>query len=192
MLDKTLAQWLAGEFDNRKQAMDDPTWYVPLRLWHRPLIYPIRGHCALFAEQANFLDLDRPYRQRIFTIEPSDTQCAIQYWAFQDPQRFRGAGMHPELLLDIQESVLEFLPTCRLTVSFAGNRFEAKPEPDTRCNFYADGQLRQVILGFSVTEDSFWSYDRGVHPETGQSLWGALMGPYQYEKKQSFAALNLA
>lgn len=37
----TLAQWLAGEFENRSQALDQPAWFVHLRLWHRPLPHTI-------------------------------------------------------------------------------------------------------------------------------------------------------
>jgi len=48
----TLAQWLAGEFENQTQALEQPTWFVNLHLWHRPLPFTIEGNLALFAEQA--------------------------------------------------------------------------------------------------------------------------------------------
>jgi hypothetical protein len=37
-----LAEYLAGEFDHRTQAIGDPAWYVHLRMWQRPV--------ALFSE----------------------------------------------------------------------------------------------------------------------------------------------
>ena len=46
-----LAQWLAGEFENKNQAMSEPTWFVNLKLWNRPLPFLIDGNYALFAEQ---------------------------------------------------------------------------------------------------------------------------------------------
>jgi len=30
---QTLAQYITGEFDNKKQAAAEPAWYVHLRLW---------------------------------------------------------------------------------------------------------------------------------------------------------------
>jgi hypothetical protein len=38
----TLAQWLAGEFENRSQALDQPAWFVHLRLWHRHVTFSTR------------------------------------------------------------------------------------------------------------------------------------------------------
>jgi hypothetical protein len=182
-----LAEWLVGEFDNQVQSRADPTWYVPLRLWHRPLPHCIQGKVAIFAEQSNFLALDRPYRQRILVLEPTDTdQCAVQYWAFKDPGRFQGAGANPDLLLEALEPQLDLLPGCWLNVTFTGDRFRAAPRPDDRCCFTYEEKLRQVILGFEVSTTEFWSYDRGVDPETGQSLWGAMMGPYRHQKRLAY------
>ncbi|HEY9302185.1 MAG TPA: CpcT/CpeT family chromophore lyase, partial [Phormidium sp.] len=70
-----LAQYMAGEFDNREQALADPTWYVHLRLWQRPLPIPLFSEpsIALFAEQANILELDKPYRPRIVQLRQVKT-----------------------------------------------------------------------------------------------------------------------
>lgn len=186
----TIAQWLAGEFDNQTQALDQPTWFVHLRLWHRPLPFRIQGNVALFAEQANVLSLDNPYRQRIVTLQPTDNpdQIQAQYFAFKHYDRFKGAGANPELLESINLDDLELLPGCVLYVSRHGNGFKAEPNPDAKCCFQYDGKTRQVILGFEVSVDRFLSYDRGVDPETGKSLWGALMGAYEFQKRQDFSA----
>jgi CpeT/CpcT family (DUF1001) len=179
-----LAAWLVGEFDNQAQSMEDPTWYVPLRLWHRPVPHHINGRLAIFAEQSNFLELEKPYRQRILTLEQEGDRLSVQFWAFKDPAQFRGAGgINPALLLQATESALELLPGCRLNVEFTGTLYRANPEPDSRCCFTYDGKLRQVILGFEVSVSQFLSYDRGVDPDTGQSLWGAMMGPYRHQKR---------
>ena len=48
-------------------------------------------------------------------------------------------------------------------------------------------ETRQVILGFEVTADSFWSGDRGVDPETGTAIWGAILDFYKFRKIQDFS-----
>jgi hypothetical protein len=190
---QTLATWLAGEFDNQAQALADPTWYVPLRLWHRPLPHPIQGKLALFAEQSNTLDLERPYRQRVLVLEESSIgKLSVQYWAFQHPEYFKGAGANPALLANATESVLELLPGCWLDVTHKDDQFQAEPRTGDRCCFTYEGKQRQVVLGFEVSATQFLSYDRGVDPETGQSLWGAMMGPYRHQKRQSYPILTLA
>jgi CpeT/CpcT family (DUF1001) len=185
----TLAQWLAGEFDNQKQAIDQPAWFVHLRLWHRPVRLRIEGNLALFAEQANVLQLDRPYRQRIAVLQPTgDAQIfRVQYWAFKQPDCFKRAGANPPLLELLSLEDLEPLPGCVLTVTQQGDRFTAEPPPDAKCYFQYEGKTRQVVLGFEVSETQFWSRDRGVDPETGAGLWGAMLGAYEYQKRQAFS-----
>jgi hypothetical protein len=186
----TLAQWLAGEFDNQPQAQEQPVWFVHLRLWHRPLPFRIQGNLALFAEQSNALYPENPYRQRIVVLQTTENpqQLQAQYLALKQPDRFRGAGVNPSLLNALTPDDFESLPGCVLTVTRQSGTFRAQPEPDAKCYFQYDGKTRQVVLGFEVSNRRFFSFDRGVDPDTGQSLWGALMGAYDFEKRQDFAA----
>jgi CpeT/CpcT family (DUF1001) len=186
---QTVAGWLAGEFDNQQQAQEQPVWFVPLRLWHRPLPFLIDGSLALFCEQANFLQLNAPYRQRVLILRADPvTQMRVEYRAFQQPERVKGAGANPTLLQAISVADLEILPGCELTVQAnQDDRVKASSEPGAKCCFQYNGQTRQVILGFEASADEFWSFDRGVDPDTGQLLWGAMMGAYKFQKRQSFA-----
>jgi CpeT/CpcT family (DUF1001) len=182
-----LAQLMAGEFDNKPQAMEQPAWFVHLRLWYRPLPIRIGGNLALFAEQANALMRDRPYRQRIAVLMESSGSLQVQYLAFKQPEKFLGAGANPNLLEALSLDDLETLPGCVLRVMEQEGKFKAEPEPGAKCYFQYDGATRQVVLGFEVSPGKFWSYDRGVDPETGKGLWGALMGAYEFQKCEDFA-----
>jgi hypothetical protein len=182
-----LAQLIAGEFDNKPQAMEQPAWFVHLRLWYRPLPMRIEGNLALFAEQANALMRDRPYRQRVAVLSESSGSLQVQYLAFKQPEKFLGAGANPSLLEALRLEDLVTLPGCVLTVTEQAGKFKAEPEPEAKCYFQYDGATRQVILGFEVSPGKFWSYDRGVDPETGKGLWGALMGAYEFQKCGDFS-----
>jgi CpeT/CpcT family (DUF1001) len=116
----TFCAWLAGEFNNQVQAFNDPTWFVKLRLWYRPLPHLIAGNVAFFAEQANALSLDQPYRQRVAIVErnPQLEQFRLQYCALKRPTDFQGAGMRPALLEALTSDELEPLAGCVLTVSY--------------------------------------------------------------------------
>ena len=183
----TLTQWLTGEFDNQSQAKDQPIWFVHLRLWQRLLPMQIEGHPAFFAEQANALYLDSPYRQRVFVLKPSSISDCLeaQYFAFKQPDRFKGAGANPALLNALSLDDLERLPGCRLTVTYHNGTYKAEPVPDTACCFQYNGETRQVILGFEATADRFLSYDRGIDMTTKQAIWGAVMGAYEFQKISS-------
>jgi CpeT/CpcT family (DUF1001) len=182
----TLAHLMAGAFDNKPQAMEQPAWFVHLSLWYRPLPVRIEGNLALFAEQANAMMGDCPYRQRIAVLSEAEGGLRVQYWAFKQPEKVSGAGANPSLLEGIGLNDLERLPGCGLGVTQQGDRFKAEPDAEAKCCFQYDGATRQVVLGFEVSPGKFWSYDRGVDPETGRGLWGALMGAYEFQKMESY------
>lgn len=192
----TLANHLAGEFDNREQAIAEPVWYVHLRLWQRPVPLFLDDSLTLFAEQANVLKLDQPYRQRILRIQASspapDATLQVQYYALREPDRWCGAGCDRQRLQTLTVEDTELLPGCRLEVTQTHlspdqTEFHGILPPEARCCFCYQGQERQVILGFVAQSGQLLSFDKGSDTETGQALWGALMGPYCFTKRHDFS-----
>ncbi|UBF26816.1 chromophore lyase CpcT/CpeT [Kovacikia minuta CCNUW1] len=188
----TLARYMSGEFDNREQAIAEPIWYVHLRLWQRPVPLFTEDSLTLFAEQANILQSGQPYRQRLLRLrqvanEP-ESPLQVQYYSFKDPGAISGAGSQPEILQTITLDQIDRLPGCVLHVTQpTAHAFVASPPPDSPCYFTYQGETRQVSLGFEARSEQFLSYDKGVDIETGKALWGAIMGPYRYTKRQDFA-----
>ena len=198
----TLAKYLAGEFDNSVQAIADPAWYVHLRLWHRPVpinLFP-EPSITLFAEQANVLNLDRPYRPRIIQLKQlSDNPASlqVQYYLPKNVAAVRGAGNNPNILRELTPPQLEFLAGCTLQVSHQNQgkkdaSFKASLTPGAVCGFTYQSQYYQVELGFEVNSQEFLSFDKGIDPKTGKGIWGAFFGPYRFVKRYDFASeLNL-
>ncbi|HLO46934.1 MAG TPA: chromophore lyase CpcT/CpeT [Kamptonema sp.] len=194
----TLAQYMAGVFDNRTQAIADPTWYVHLHLWQRPVPVSLFSEpsITLYLEQANVLKLDLPYRPRIVQLRHRPTapdSLEVQYYQLKDIGAVQGAGQNPDLLKQLTPEQLELLPGCTLTVErqdLAPNlyRFRASLPPETQCCFTHRGQTYQVDLGFEASAAEFLSYDRGIDPTTGRAIWGALMGPFKFVKREDFAS----
>lgn len=191
----TLARYMAGEFDNQQQAIAEPVWYVHLRLWQRPVPLFTEDSLTLFAEQANIVNLDKPYRPRILRLQSSDTTPAslqVQYYMLKDTEAIRGAGRNPELLRQLTSEDIEFLPGCNLTIKQQqvtpnSYEFSASSATGTPCSFSYQGNSYQVSLGFEATAEEFRSYDKGIDPTTGKAIWGALMGPFRFTKRQDFA-----
>lgn len=193
-----LAKYMSGEFDNRTQAIADPVWYVHLRLWQRPLPFPLfpEPSITLYAEQANILNLDKPYRPRIVQLRHSaiaPERLEVQYYMFKDIAAVQGAGQNPNLLKQLRPEQVELLPGCTLAVArqdLSANRyrFRASLPPETQCCFTYGGQTYQVDLGFEASAEEFLSYDKGIDPKTGRGIWGALMGPFRFVKSQDFAS----
>jgi hypothetical protein len=187
-----LAQYLAGEFDNREQAIENPAWFVHLRLWQVPIPVFTEDSLTIFAEQANILKVDQPYRQRIMRLyetNNSEAPLQVQYYMPKDPGALAGAGSKPSLLTHITKEQLELLPGCILNVSvreLATNHylFLATPPPQACCTFIYEGNTIQVSLGFEVTQEELNTYDKGIDPTTGKATWGAILGLYRYTKRK--------
>ncbi|NJK35733.1 MAG: chorismate mutase, partial [Oscillatoriales cyanobacterium SM2_2_1] len=104
--------------------------------------------------------------------------------------RWVGAGRVAAHGAQIQHSDLEMLNGCQLGIRHEAKtgRYVAEMLPESRCCFQYQGQERQVILGFAVDASHLLTYDRGVDPISGAALWGAIAGPYRFQKIQDFAS----
>ena len=186
-----LATYLAGEFTNQQQAQSEPAWYVNLRLWIRPVPIFTEDSITLFAEQANVLKLDQPYRPRILRLRQRKA-IEVEFYMFKDLATAQGAGQDRSLIGQITPDKLQFLPNCTLEVATeeladGKYRFDTTPQTDLPCSVSYQGTTFQVFLGFKATVDELQTYDKGIDPATGKGTWGALMGAYRFSKLQSFA-----
>ena len=187
----TLATYLAGEFSNQQQATSQPAWYVNLRLWIRPVPIFTEDSITLFAEQANILQLDRPYRPRILRLR-NRKAIEVEFYMFKDLATAKGAGQNKDLIKQITPEKIEFLPNCTLKVSTqkldnGKYCFETTPITPEPCRVTYQGTTFQVFLGFKATADELQTFDKGIDPETGRGTWGALMGAYCFNKLQDFS-----
>ncbi len=206
-----LATYLAGEFENRDQAAAEPAWYVHLRLWQRPVPSLCdRTTYTFFLEQASVAAGTPPYRQRILQItsasnqldssavdSPDSNQLRGQYFGLVNPLQFQGAGVHPALLNSLSEKALVSLPNSGTKILYQPGplpnsyQFQSALEGGQYCSFDYDNQRRYVYLGFEIGPQADNSielniYDKGIDPDTGRGLWGALMGPFKMVKQANF------
>ncbi len=193
----TMGRYLAGEFENRQQAIAEPAWYVHLHLWLRPVPLFIEDSLTLYAEQASIISLDRPYRPRLLRLrqcQEKPTAIAVQHYMFKDIQTIQGAGRQPKRLEQLTLDQVELLTTsgCTLQVkveqpSSNSYHFQAFSPSDSPCCFTYQGQTYQVSLGFEVNAEELKTYDKGIDATTGKAVWGALMGPYCFKKCLDFS-----
>jgi hypothetical protein len=199
---QALGKYLAGEFDNQSQALEQPAWFVHLRLWMRPVPIFTEDSITLYAEQASVVNINQPYRPRILRLRDRETAALradrdrenleIEYYMFEDITSVAGAGRDRTLLQQITPEQIKFLPDCTLKVraesTTADNyRFTTTPVTETPCNYNYQGNNYQVFLGLEATPQELLTYDKGIDPATGKGIWGALLGAYRFTKIQDFA-----
>ncbi|MGB3765037.1 MAG: chromophore lyase CpcT/CpeT [Phormidesmis sp.] len=193
---KTLATYLAGEFENKAQAAADPSWYVHLRLWQRPIpSLSSPSTFTLFLEQTSPISDKPPYRQRVLQLTEQSGSLQGEYFALKDPLQFRGAATQLELLSAMATDDLVGLPNSTAQIQYqsvgaADCRFQAGLPEGKFCSFEYGGQRKYVYLGFDIERKNnvmeLKTYDKGINPDTGQGLWGALMGPFILIKQDSY------
>jgi len=151
-------------------------------------------------EQANVISGQPAYRQRIFQVRPGDqpNQLRGQYFALTSPLKYRGAGSDGSLVANLSKSELVTLPNSGALIQYQstaeGYRFQSALKDGELCSFEYDGQKRYVYLGFDIEPKRInqnatlllQTYDKGIDPDTGRGLWGALMGPFQMVKQKTF------
>jgi CpeT/CpcT family (DUF1001) len=187
-----LAQYMAGQFENKLQAIADPAWYVHLHLWQRPLSLFSENSISFYAEQANIVKLDQPYRPRIIRLCTEGEKLQAKYYMIKNAELVRGGGNNPILLQSLTIDDVEFLPSCTLNINYEplepnNYQFITQPATEQKCSFSYQGNSYQVELGFEANPQEFKTYDKGIDPQTGKALWGALLGPYVFTKIEDFS-----
>ncbi|MEO1297451.1 MAG: chromophore lyase CpcT/CpeT [Cyanobacteria bacterium J06636_16] len=193
-----LGHCLAGVFQNRQQALENPAQFVHLRLWICPVVLFREDSHTFFMEQASASFTQPPYRQRLLRIRWLGDHLTAEYYALKQPQSFQGAAQATERLANLAESDLQPLIGSRLRVTSHActntTRFEARQLPGEWCQFTIEGRVKYVELGFDAIAPTarqepaaFLMYDKGIDPENGKAIWGALQGPFQLEKIEALS-----
>lgn len=198
-----LGRCLAGAFQNRQQALAEPSWYVHLKLWIHPTALFAEDSLTFFMEQASAAYKQPPYRQRLLRLRLQATTLTAEYYALKQPEAFCGAAQSPARLAQLTTDDLQMLEGSTLLINSHSNdaetRFEARQYPGERCQFLVNGETKYVELAFDAIaphsadrqQGSFLMYDKGIDPDTGKATWGALRGPFRLLKVEDLGdALN--
>ena len=183
----TLVRWMAGDFGNQQQALDNPPFFAHIRVCMRP-IPPgfLKGTC-LFLEQAYQVALDQPYRLRVLEFLDIDGRILLHNHSLADGERFFGCARDQRRLQDLQPSDIVTMPGCSMWVDWTGHSFIGRIEPGKGCRVNWRGQDTYLDNEFEVSEGAFLSLDRGRDPVTEERVWGSIAGPFQFTQLESFA-----
>jgi CpeT protein len=175
---ETIRTWLSGTFSSRAQAMEQPVWFIPVRLWYIPVDHLFETGIGFFAEQTSE-HLNSPYRSRVLQLLSDPLR--LENYRFKDQKAWAGSATHPERLKTLALSDLVHLPGCRILLSKVGETYQGEMADATRCRI-AETDESYVRIEFSLDKTCFLTLDQGFNCETGAQTWGSRSGPYQYMK----------
>ena len=103
-----LANWLAGEFSNQKQAFADSKSFAHIRVFFRPLPWDFFSDIGFYSEQVYNHDLWTPYRQGVHRFVEQDNKVYVENYGLDDSIVYAGAGRDKNILNTITVSKVDF------------------------------------------------------------------------------------
>ena len=182
----TLLKWMAADFSNQAQAIENPPFFAHIRVCMRPLPSGVLSGSCLYLEQAYDFMLGQPYRVRVLHFLPQADHILLENYSFKEQDTVIGAARKPEKLTTLTADQLEKMPGCDMTVRWTGHSFIGKVVPGKNCMVVRKGKTSYLDNEFEITNERLISYDRGRDPETDELLWGSIAGPFEFEKRQRF------
>ncbi|MEB3176765.1 MAG: chromophore lyase CpcT/CpeT [Synechococcus sp.] len=181
-----LCQQLCGEFCNQQQAFDNPPIYAHIQVRVRPLSQLEPG--SLLLEQAYTIAPDEPYRLRVLQVVEENGELRIHNKAVVDEASHFGATGAPERLQAIKADNLRPLSGCTYIVQEQNGGYSGTIEPGCKCIVERKGQRTYLVSSFELQGDAMRTLDRGHDPESHALVWGSLAGPFEFERRKSFAS----
>jgi hypothetical protein len=182
-----LTRWMAADFSNQAQAIENPPFFAHIQVCMRPLPKGFQPGVSLYLEQAYNFQLQKPYRVRVLHFIQRENDVLLENYKLKDEEKFCGGARDRAKLLTLTPNDLEPMGGCDIIVQRQGDSFSGKVEPGKKCMVVRNGMNTYLDNEFIVTEDHMTSYDRGRDPETNELMWGSIAGPFEFEKVNRFA-----
>lgn len=185
----TLAQWLAGDHSNWKQAIDNPPFFAHIRVGIRALPNPITDDGVwLFLEQAYDYEINHPYRTAVLHLVFQNDRIEMINYRLKNAETFFGASRDLDRLKVLDIDAIEQLQGCTQWVDRTDQQtFKGAVEPGKKCCINRKGVDTYLAIEFEVTENTYSSLDRGYDIVTDERVWGSIAGAFQFVKKTSFS-----
>lgn len=190
---RDLAQALAGHYNNKQQAIDNPVWFANIHVYQCPLPWSVFGGYGFYIEQVYDLDLSKPYRQAAIHLTATEGAAVrIENYAIKNPERFVGAGRDFSKLDALQASDLIHLAECAVLAERYGEGFKGASIPGKGCQITRKGRQTYLKSEFTWSRSRYRTLDQGLDPDTNEVVWGSVWGHFEFEKAEDYAAQLVA
>jgi CpeT protein len=182
----TLAQWMAGDFSNAKQALENSKDFAHIHILFRPLPFEFFSGIGLYSEQVYDYDLWRPYRQGVHRLVDQGDRIYIENYSLQNAMIYAGAAREVSILKSITPAIIKRRQHCSMVFRREGNRFLGAVEGN-QCLIEKNGCQTYLDSYVELTETTWVSLDKGLDLNTHEQVWGSEFGPLRFEKRETFA-----
>ena len=163
---KDFKDCLEGYFDNKYQAMKDPSRYAHIKISHIRL-----GEDIFYGEQAYSHQIRQPYRQFVLKISRQKNEYIVQNYSIDKPERFVN---HKNLEI-LSEEPLRRRLGCDIIFRENNGLYKGKTCSND-CTVNYKGRETYLLNDIELGDDSYWVLDKGFDSETDEQVWGAKWG----------------
>lgn len=194
-----LARWLAADWSNKAQALEDPQFWSHIHVVFRPLSYNLQNALSFYSESAYDYALGRPYKSAVYRIievpsQPNALELECYKVRADIASEFWMGAHEPELLDDLRNEHLERMSEhCNTVYRFDDKtqRYHGACRPGNQCIVRRAGRgpLAYIDSTLELAQHCYSAWDLGRDPDTHERLWGTPAGPFQFVKEQDLAHL---
>lgn len=176
-------RYLTGRFDSSLDAQQNPSHFA-ISLVICPVDVPELGEHVLYVEQAKLDQLNAPYRQRLYVVEPGadpSAQARSRVFELDRPKDFIGLCDDPSAT-PVSAGDADEKAGCAVTLDYdaASDTFHGGTQGKDCPSALAGASYATSDVTLTATELRSW--DRGFDGNDTQ-VWGAADGPYVFTRK---------
>ncbi len=191
-----LATWLAADWSNKSQALDNPQFWSHIHVCFRPLSWEFLDGCySFYSESAYDYALGRPYKSAVYRIvEEGSGALELECYKLKDASEFWLGAHEPEILEDLRASDLELMTEhCNTIYQFneANARYNGNCRPGNKCIIRRAGRGPPTYVDstLELQQHRYSAWDLGRDPETHERVWGTAAGPFEFIREKDLAHL---
>nr|QEZ90738.1 phycocyanobilin lyase [Gracilariopsis lemaneiformis] len=184
---RRLAKWLAADWANQPQAMEDPQFWAHVHVCFRPLRWHFLGGYSFYCESAYDYNLGAPYKTSVVRIEnDGHGHLELASYKIKQPDEYWMGAYEPQLLEQLTTDQLLRLPeACNTAFVWDESKrmYTASSRPGKGCRIQRRAKEKETYLDskITLTDHSYSAWDVGRDPETDELVWGAAAGPFDFQ-----------
>lgn len=199
-----LATWLAAEWSNKQQAMDNPPMWSHIHVAFRPLPWDLLNGYSLYTESAYDYDISSPYKTSVIHLvstagDDGDEEIELASYKIKDADEFWMGCYEPTLLNQLtKECLVKMSDHCNTVFKYSINKkmYIAKSRPGKCClikrrpdNGVGDPIDTYLDSNITLSPNNYCAWDLGRDLSTDKRIWGPAGGAFEFIPLQKFDTL---
>ncbi len=194
------SSWLAADWGNMKQALEDPQFWSHIHVVFRPLPWEFMdGSYSFYTESAYDYQLGAPYKSGVIrVIQVANLPNTLELETYKVKEELKTEywmGAHEPSILESlkKEHLIRMEEECNTIYTFDERKqqYEGCIRPGKKCIVQRAGRGPKAYIDstLTLTKSKYTAWDLGRDVDTDERLWGTPAGPFDFVRNKDLAHL---